>query len=117
MPDSMPPPGEKPALAIAIGVPKKSADNGKQAPDDNKDQGGKMPVEEALVVRSDKHCNNCENYQPETGDCEKVEGSFDPDDACMRWFTPMGGAGHDEPDADEYGGASDNDADDMGAQQ
>lgn len=110
---SMPPPGEKkPAAVIAIGIgPKKGEGPDTPAADRTAGPGKKASVADAHVVRSDQHCQNCTNYTPESGECSKVEGPFDPDDSCIRYFTPIGG--HSEPDADEQGGASDQDADDM----
>lgn len=55
------------------------------------------------------HCKNCQNWHADTGECDKVEGTWSPDDACVKYFTPMGQG---EPDADEQGGPPDYDADD-----
>ena len=67
-PGKMPPPGspEEPAKA----------------------DGAKASPEEAGVVLSDKHCVDCRNWSPETGECAKVEGTFDPEDACSAYFEP-----------------------------
>lgn len=115
----MPPPGgRKPGgLMIAIGMPKGGAKNQastapEPAPDDQ--PSNKMSAEDALVIREDKHCRNCANYMAESGECEKVDGMFSPDDACLRYFEPAG-SDQDEPDADEQGGPSDADADEMQA--
>lgn len=49
-------------------------------------EGGKASREDALFVSSDKHCGNCSNYSQQDGSCAKVDGQFDPEDACLRYF-------------------------------
>lgn len=87
---SMPPPGapeKKPSLTVAIGIPKPkeggdpSADGG-----DSKDQS---KLEGAGVVREDDHCRNCTNYVPEQGTCDELPGNWNPEDACIRYFTEI----------------------------
>ena len=72
------------------------------------------PVE-ATVIRSDEHCIDCQNYNPQDGTCEQVDGQFDPQDACVKYFSPLDA---DEPDADDRTSdqsGQDYDADDQGA--
>ncbi len=61
----------------------------------------KASREKALVVLAAHHCGQCENYQAESGECSKVEGSFDPDDACLRYFTPISEGEQEEPESQE----------------
>lgn len=117
---TMPPPGgggKKPALAIAIGVgkPKGSAasdpdDDAGQEPDNDPDDdssGGKMSADKALSVREDQHCRNCKNYEPMDGSCEKVEGQWNPEDACWVNFEPNGDQSDQGGDNDSsYGGGA-----------
>lgn len=70
---------------------------------------GKASPEEAHVIRADAHCIDCRNYDPTSGDCSEVAGSFDPQDACSEYFDAIGS---DEPDDDDMGGAPDGDEDD-----
>lgn len=74
---------------------------------------GKASPDEAIVIRSDSHCIDCRNYDPQTGQCEKVAGVFDPSDACAKYFE-AGSEG--EPDSDDTGGLSDADTDDQSDQ-
>ena len=104
---TMPPPGEKPAV-IAVGVSKPKAGDGMSDSPDGGD--GKVSREEAHFVPADKHCKDCSNYDPASGDCSAVAGSFEPEDACIGEFKAMSDSG--EPDADDMGGAPDGDADD-----
>jgi hypothetical protein len=103
----MPPPGsDGPGLAIMIGVPKgdKGSPGGKMAApgSDAPQMGGKASLEEAHVIPADKHCIDCENYDPSTGDCSKVVGTHDPDDACYDFFEPVAdNEGNEQPDADD----------------
>lgn len=80
---SMPPPESDNAPSKAS---KPSSDDGSDDSD-----GGKMSAEEAGVVRSDHHCKDCKQYQAQSGNCRKVAGVYEPEDACWRWFTPMSG--------------------------
>lgn len=75
--------------------------------------GKKHSPEEALVIRAEKHCDKCENYDPTSGSCSEVEGMFAPDDACLRFFEPMGADDQDELGANDAGAPSDNDADNV----
>ncbi len=110
--------GKKPGIMIAVGVDKPK---GMKAPGledkapmkpDAEDEGGKASVAEAHKVGADQHCKDCANYQAESGECSKVDGYWDPEDACVRYFEAAGN--EEEPDADDQGGAPDADADDMG---
>ncbi len=67
---------------------------------------GKVSREEALVVEASKHCSDCAHYNQGDGSCAKVDGQFEPEDACLRYFEPMGEEGEGEemePDADDMG--------------
>lgn len=118
----MPPPGSNhgkggPGLMIAIGVPKRGADSdrgGRMSPPGtpSRDPGGKVSAEEAALVLDNAHCIDCTMYHPDSGECDKVEGTLSPQDGCYNYFNAIKGGGEDEPDADDQGGPSDNDADD-----
>ena len=112
MADRMPPPG----LTIVVAHPKEGGPGKRMEPPtgDEPKGDGKSSPEEAGVVRADEHCVDCAHYDPTSGDCAKVSGSFDPQDACMQYFEKIGA---DEPDADEEGGPPDEDADDMAGAQ
>lgn len=81
-------------------------------PGDGKQPGssGKMSPDEAVVIRANQHCIDCQNYNPQDGSCSAVDGSYDPQDACHEAFVAISDQ---EPDADDMGGSSDNDADDQ----
>ena len=112
MADRMPPPGSK-GPGVAIIVAEHKAD-GRMPPPGMKDQqgSGKVSPEDAKLVLADEHCNDCTMYHHDTGECDKVDGTMDPQDGCYEYFQRAN-----EPDADEQGGPSDNDADDQGARQ
>lgn len=105
MADRMAPPGMETA------APKPPA--ARMAPPGQMEQptGAKAAPEEAMVIRADAHCIDCRNYDPTSGECSKVDGSFDPQDACAEFFDAIGS---DEPDGDDMGGAADQDSDDSG---
>ena len=42
----------------------------------------KMDPSKALVSHADENCGNCKNYDPSTGDCDEVSGTYAPDDRC-----------------------------------
>jgi hypothetical protein len=110
---------KKPDVVVAIGAgkPKSAAPDladdstppkPPSAPDDVNAGGGaadspadeaseKMSPERAIVIRENEHCRNCENYHPEDGSCEAVEGVFAPEDACYACFEPIGD--EQQPDA------------------
>lgn len=94
----MPPPGSKkkamPMAAEPKGMPPPGSP--KEMPPEEKPEeaGGKHTAEEAHPVRADQHCKDCANYQGESGDCSKVDGYWDPEDACVRFFEA--GSGDDE---------------------
>jgi hypothetical protein len=83
MNDRMPPPGKKPSVAIAVGIdPKKPMQGG----DD--DAQGKESETDAIVLRGgEKTCESCTNYDMQNGACKKVQGQFDPDDRCLRYYS------------------------------
>lgn len=100
---------EKPSMPT---MPMKS----KMAPPGMEDKKpmGKASPEDAQVIRADMHCLDCHNYDPTSGECSKVEGSFDPQDGCVKFFEAIG---QDEPDDDDMGGEPAGDVDDMGGAQ
>lgn len=103
------PPGEKrPGLTIAIGLPRKQgpppADDASAAPTAAPDatdpdapaEGGKASAAEAWVTKADEHCKDCSNYHPDTGECDAVEGYYQPEDACKKYFEAVGEGAGDE---------------------
>lgn len=103
--------GEPPGghgVAIVIGVPK---EGGKGAPPgmdrEQPREGGKASREEAGVVPPDQHCIDCQNYDPQTGDCSKVEGSFEPDAACLKYFTPVADEDNEQAEGEPPEGGAD----------
>jgi len=91
---SMPPPERetpKPTAKAAL----KPGDE----PDDDDQDDDKLSPEKAIVIRAGDHCVSCKNYHPDTGECDEVEGTFEPDDACWAAFKPMGGGDEQEQDA------------------
>lgn len=118
MAGKMAPPGH--GVAVIIAEKPQGADQSKRMPPPGESlqhsSEGKADPAEAGVIRHDQHCIDCKNYDSSTGECAKVAGTFAPEDGCVKYFDPAEGD-NDEPDADEQGGPSDNDADDQGAQQ
>jgi hypothetical protein len=57
-----------------------------------KPEGAKATSEEVGAVLSDKHCVDCANWNPDSGECSKVEGVWDPESGCAKFFEPE----HDE---------------------
>ena len=127
----MQPPGmkKKPGLMIAVGVGKPKGgpmrppgmddDEGidhVEEHDTDDESGGKVSREKALVVPEDHHCSECLNYDATSGECSKVEGIFEAQDACLRYFKHAQPEDEEsEPDEDDRGGAPDMDSDDVGA--
>ena len=110
----MAPPGvkKKPGLVIAVGMKPggmKPPGMGKDAPDDtppdDSQEGKKHSVAEAHKVGAEEHCANCQHYQADSGECEEVEGYWDPQDACVKYFEAANGA-----EDEEEGGEGDNPA-------
>lgn len=124
MAERMPPPGgKKPGVMVGIAIKPKGGDpsSSRMPPPGEADEqpgaesdpaggSGKHSAEEAHVVRENQHCKDCVHWQPETGECSEVDGSFAPEDACIRDFKA---GGQEEPDADESGGMPDGDQDDQ----
>jgi hypothetical protein len=81
--EKMPPPGlKKPDLAVAVEIEPKP---GMRNEDD--DAQGKESEADAIVLRGgEKTCESCAHYRAESGDCEKVQGQFGPDDRCLRYY-------------------------------
>lgn len=108
------PPGGKPRLKISI-EPIADGKPGRMAPPGNgmgAPSGGKETPTPDDITRSNEHCIDCENYNPQDGSCAKWDGSFDPQDACKKYFSALSDQDQ-EPDADDQGGPSDQDADDQ----
>ena len=101
----MPPPGSGgKGVAIIIGPAHDGGGAGKPGrmppPSMKDEQGdGKTSAEEAGVVLDDMRCNDCTNYHHDSGDCDKVTGSFQPGDGCSKYFEEAS-----EPDADDQQG-------------
>jgi hypothetical protein len=127
---SMPPPEtdkkKKPAIAIAVGIGKPKMPPPGMAEDDEPDDapdsstagpagspatpptGGPddstpdpAKMEKAGVIRANHHCQQCENWDPGTGDCSILGPGFAPDDACLRYFEEASSddTGEDDTDA------------------
>jgi hypothetical protein len=114
---AMPPPSKKKGLMIAIGVGKAKGDSmpppsmPKDPTDDSDPAGGKEGVlEKAGVIRAADHCQACQNWTPETGDCSKLPGSFEPEDACLKYFEEMSDSDDDQDDDTSAAGDTDMDA-------
>lgn len=98
MADRMPPPGMTVIGAPPMeDAPKKSGRMPPPGMQDKPEGDVKASAEEAEVIRADEHCLDCKNYDPTSGDCAKVSGSFDPQDACAEFFEKIGS---DEPEDD-----------------
>lgn len=84
------PPGSKKKQGLNAGeppIPPRSPKLQPQSqPQPTSGPGAKASPEEAIAIRADEHCRNCENYIPESGQCQKVDGQWMPDDACKRYF-------------------------------
>lgn len=104
-PDS---PRSSPGVAVMASKPKPPGppDSGDNMPDAEPDaDDSKMSAERALVTHADENCGNCSHWDEATGECEKVEGVFKPDDRCFAAYWPKeaqadpAGA---EPEGDGY---------------
>ena len=108
--DRMPPPGTGPGKGVAIIISPggKDGPGGRMPPPGMDSPGGspsgKVSPDEAKVVREDEHCVDCRNYSPDSGECEKVEGSFSPDDGCHMFFLKDDESAEGEPSS---GGSDD----------
>jgi hypothetical protein len=101
----MPPPGLTIIVGTAHGKPSDMGKPGmmgktKMPPPGmpKEEDGKKASPEEAGVIRADEHCIKCRHYDPISGDCAKVEGQFDPEDACEEYFDAIG---NDEPEDED----------------
>lgn len=84
-----PPPGREMAGSKPRDEPKP------KEPEEN--EGPKMSAEEAIVLRSnDKVCGTCENYDAQNGMCNVVEGKFEPEDRCLRYWEALDDGDEDE---------------------
>ena len=118
----MAPPGiksSKPTMATQSagpkppGIPEDEGLDHVEEHDEDK-EGGKATREKALYIPEDHHCGQCVNYEVTSGECSKVEGYFEPEAACLRYFKHVDESDEEkEPDADDMGGPSDGDADDI----
>jgi hypothetical protein len=59
--------------------------------DDNSDAADPRKMEKAGIIRADHHCQNCENWEADTGNCTILGPGFAPDDACLRYFEEASG--------------------------
>ena len=77
--------------------------------DDAPGAGGKASRAAAHIVSADEHCGDCANFEGDS--CSKVQGSFSPEDACIKFFqagSPSGngdGSGMPDDDSDDSGSA------------
>lgn len=84
----MPPPKKPVGAALVIEAKPKPDAGEPKAPED--EASGKESPEEAIVLRSgDKICGTCAHFMG--GECAKVEGQFEPEDRCLRYWEAMGG--------------------------
>lgn len=94
----MPPPGGGLMIAIGLGKKKPGMDRSAMQNDRESDEQDapdheegeyKSSEGEAIVLRAgEKVCGQCANYDPIDGSCQQVNGSFDPNDRCLRYFEP-----------------------------
>lgn len=107
----MPPPGlpKKKGLVIAVGIGKpkmpapKMPGEDMDTPSASTEPGGAnepdpSKMEKAGVIRADHHCQQCENWEPDTGNCTVLGPGFAPDDACLRYFEEMDDEDEDSPE-------------------
>lgn len=111
---SMPPPGmpskKKPGGILAVSISAKpkmpppgmpDADPAAASPAADPTTPDPAKMEKAGVIRADHHCQDCKNWEADTGNCTVLGPGFAPDDACLRYFEEMSedeGSGED-PDA------------------
>jgi hypothetical protein len=114
----MPPPGSDSGIAMSAPVPK-SAPSGRMPPPGTPEKvaGAKASRDEAGFVGAENHCIDCAMYDVETGDCAKVEGVFQPDDACAKFFeaVPDDESQESGPDADDDSAGPPASGDDSGS--
>lgn len=53
----------------------------------------KVPREQAGFIEASRSCGNCTNWDNQTGDCMRVEGTMDCNDRCETYFSPTPRAG------------------------
>ena len=68
----MPPPGTK-----------------QKDPNADPNDEGKASLDEAIMVKADEHCIDCQNYEVSSGRCHKVVGFHAPEDACKNIFQAL----------------------------
>lgn len=96
------PPPPPPGMKDAPGMSDMKSDATDDTGDETGDDSGKKSPEEALVVRAGQDCDDCKNYQADTGECAKVSGQFSPEDSCLRYFEAKDdGSNDDMPDSDD----------------
>lgn len=101
--------GDSADAAMAAAAPA-SAGAGKgagSAPDSDTDTPDPSKMEKAGVIRANHHCQNCENWEPDTGNCSVLGPGFAPDDACLRYFEELGEDEGEGGDSDNDQGAAD----------
>lgn len=72
--------------------------------DEPEGPAGKHSEAEAHPVRANEHCKDCRNWVEMDGSCKEVEGSWEPEDACVKFFEPMGSEDPDEAPEDPDSG-------------
>jgi hypothetical protein len=55
--------------------------------------GAKASRDDAGFIPAGQICGACENFTKQTGDCSKVEGTFQAHDTCKVYFEASNGAG------------------------
>ena len=104
----------KPGILIALGMGKPSgnlpspmsgrmtnptASMDSAVTDDAEQTGMKSSREEAQFALASNSCGNCSHWHRESGDCDKVEGTMDAADRCIRFFESARGGMMNDPDA------------------
>jgi hypothetical protein len=83
------------------GPPDMDADDSGMPPAGASDDSGKVSRESAHPVLASEHCSDCANYDGSSS-CSKVAGSWQPDDACVKYFEAKSGSGdEDTPDMEQ----------------
>jgi hypothetical protein len=60
--------------------------------DDDQDdllQQPKVGRDQAGFIEAARSCANCEYWHSHSGECDKVDGTFDPNDRCEVFFEPV----------------------------
>jgi len=96
-------PGGPPPRPSGMNDMPSARDESPESSDENSDDSGKKSPEEALVIRAGHDCDDCRNYHSDTGECDKVEGQFSPEDQCLRYFEAKAEGQSDDEGEEESG--------------